>query len=112
MSNAQSTSVVGCQFTAGPTGKFLFSSALSIEGSSFFESENGDAKMFESKTGKALILNSTSNIPVGNLGTGAFVNSRLPDIDRFFVLQVDGSRRVINPDHSEPKPQMQWGAAL
>lgn len=114
ISDSRYTSLTGCQFTAGRRGRFFFSQAVNVEGATFSQGAGGTARVFRDAAAGATIYNSLSDVPLGRVLQGVFVNSKFPDpdYDRFFVLDRDGYARITSSDYSHPKGQLLWGSRL
>jgi hypothetical protein len=113
LSNSFHTSFASCQFTAGSKGKFFFSQSVNVEGARFSQGIGGNAKVF--KDGASVtVYNSLSDVPLGKVVQGVFVNSKFPDAghDRFFILKNGGDVVLKSSDYSTPEGQLLWGSHL
>ena len=114
MSNSRYTSFVGSRFIDGLRSNVFFSSGVNVEGSAFLRSKNGAGKVFKDGSRDVTIYNSSSSVVLGDVINGVFINSRFPDtdFDRFFVLRLGGSTKIMSSDYSIPQGQMLWGSSL
>jgi len=114
ISNSLHTSFVGCRFTAGAKGVVFFSQGVNMEGSRLSQGKEGAAEVFEDGATSVTVYNSLSDVPLGKVERGVFVNSKFPDseFDRFFVLQEGGRPRIKSAERSNPKGQLLWSSSL
>ena len=114
MSNSRYTSVVGSRFIDGLKRNVFFSSGVNVEGSAFLHGKNGTGKVFKDGATNVTIYNSSSSVVLGDVINGVFINSIFPDtnFDRFFVLRLGGSIKIMSSDCSVPQGQMLWGSSL
>ena len=108
MSNAQYTTIVGSDFTDGIKDNVFFSNGVNVEGSRFSHYKNGGAKIFKDGSVHVAMFNSFSNVFLGDVSNGIFINSKFPDpgFDRFFVFKYGSSIKVSSSDYSNPKGEM------
>lgn len=106
--NARHTSMVGCYFAGGTKGRAFFSEGANVEGSRFAKGQNKNMRVFSNKDVKVVFYNTVSDVTMGEIHDGVFVNSKFPGqgLDRFLVVWTDGELRSATSDASNPKGQL------
>jgi hypothetical protein len=114
------TSIVSCDFDAGVNGTNMLGGAFSVEGSTFTQSGNANARMIRSSTDKVYFHNNISDVPLWsattNTNPGVFTNNSFGPANsalNVMVATVKGTtqyNQVATPSAATPQPQMLWGS--
>jgi hypothetical protein len=114
-------SFLSCDFDAAGTNTTnILGGPVIVEGSTFTQSGNTNARMLRSDPGKAYFHNNLSDVPLWsatpNINAGIFTNNSFGPANsalNVMVATVKGTtqyNQVATPSADTPQPQMLWGS--